>query len=296
MPVLNRGSDSFEKDLSEMYNALQQQRGALLDAVLDVQVDARLLMVLEVQRLEQQRGADDPRIASLRERAETMLARANVLAVEREIATVRVPPTVKTGAIVQGRITDAKRRAAGGVSVRLVSERGKAVDGVDPVEVDDAGFYVFVLKPETVTAIGADTKLTVALRGGEKELVPAAAKPFTIAPGVSAVQEVTLSTGELERLLLQVPDLTPPPTTPSRPPQPPPSVVAPTQPPPVLTPTQPQQPPAVTRPPMVDTPPRPPQPSTRAKPKRARSASKKPPAADKPKPTGPKRGGKKKGR
>jgi hypothetical protein len=303
MPVLNRGNDSFQNDLSEMYDALQQQRGALLDAVLDVQVGTRLLMALEVQRLEQQRGADDPRVASLRERAETILARANVLAVERDIASVRVPPVVKTGAIVQGRITDAQRRTAGRVSVRLINERGEPVAGVDAVEVDDAGFYAFVLQPETVKAIGADTKLTVALRDGEKQVVPAAAKPFTIAPGASAVQEVMLSTGELERLRLRVSDLTPPVAdSPSRPPP----VVAPTQPRPLQpsasdrpvrgeTPTRGRQPPRRGRPiPESSSAPR--ERATRAAPKAEHAESETPPASNKPKRSGRKRGGKKKGK
>lgn len=210
MPILNQSDDSFENDLKEMHEMLQQQRSALLDAVLDVQVGARLLMTLEAGRLEQQRGADDPRVLGLRERADTILARTNVLAVEREIAGVRVPPTVKTGALVQGRVTDPQRRAAGQVTVRLVAEDGTPVADVDPVEADDAGFYSFVLKPETVTAIGAGTKLTVALRASEKDVVPASAKPFTIAPGVSAVQEVALSDVELRQLHLRLPHLTPP--------------------------------------------------------------------------------------
>ena len=207
MPVFNQGNDSFENDLKEMYEMLQQQRSALLDAVLDMQVGARELITLEAERLEQQRGADDPRVAGLRARADTILARADVLAVEREIAGVRVLPSVRTGALVQGRITDAERRAGGRVTVRLVTEKGTAVAGVDPVETDDAGFYTFVLKPETVSAIGSETKLTIALRDGEKDVVPAAAKPFTVAPDVSTLQEVTLSSNELEQLHLRLPDL-----------------------------------------------------------------------------------------
>jgi hypothetical protein len=241
MPVLNQGNDSFKNDLGEMYEVLQQQRSVLLDAISELQTDARLLTTLEAQRLEQQRGADDPRVAALRARADTMLERANVLTVEREIAGLRAPPAVKTGAVVQGRITDAQRRAAGRVSVRLVNEHGEPVAGVDPVEVDDAGFYAFVLKPETVSAIG-DAKLTVALRDGEKDLVPAAAKPFTVAPGASAPQDVTLSNSELDRLRLRVPDLTPPPADP----RPTPPVVPPTQPPVVSpAPPRPETPPVV---------------------------------------------------
>jgi hypothetical protein len=190
-----------------------------------VQLGARLLAGLEAQRLEQKRGTDDPRVQILHDRSEAILARVNALCVEREIANMRMPAAVKTGALVQGRITDTQRRAAGRVTVRLVKEKGEEVAGVDPVEVDDAGYYIFVLKPETVAAVGTDTKLLVALRDGQEQLVAAAAKPFTIAPGVSALQEVTLSDAELERLRLRVPaahaPMSEPPPTPRKAPEPP---------------------------------------------------------------------------
>ena len=89
------------------------------------------------------------------------------------------------------------------ISVQPIDEKGEAVDGVEPVETDDAGYFAFELKPKTVTAIC--TKLSLLLRAAEVQLVPAAAKPITVAPGASVVMEVPLSTAELERLRLRIP-------------------------------------------------------------------------------------------
>src|SRR5216684_3502984 len=102
------------------------------------------------------------------------------------------------------RVPILRAHAAGRITVVLVGDKQQPV--AEPVESDEAGYYAFVLKPETVTAIGG-TKLTIMLRDGTTQVVPAAAaaKPFTIAAGATAQQDVALSTAELEKLRLRAP-------------------------------------------------------------------------------------------
>ena len=215
MSAVSSGKDTFINDLAKNHEVLQQQRSALLGAVIDAQLGTRQLVEREAQRLQQKRGAGDPRVQLLRDRSQSILARVEALGVERDIASVRTPAVTKTGALVQGRVTDSELRAAGRMTVRLVNEKGEDVLGVPPVETDDAGYYSFVLPPATVAAIGANAKLSIALRTGQA-LAPAAAKPFTVAPGVNRVQEVALNVGELEKLGLRLPLAEAP--TPGKPP------------------------------------------------------------------------------
>jgi hypothetical protein len=205
MPIRNTGSDSFDDNVAAMHEDLQQQRSGVLDTMVDVHVGLGLLAGVEANRLAQKHGADDPRVQLLRDRSEAAAARVNALSVEQEIAAVRTPPPPSTGAVIQGRITDVTQRAAGRVSVQLIDEKGQPAAGVDTVDADDAGYFAFQLKPETVSAIGANTKLTVLVRAGDTQLVPAAAKPVTVAPGATVLQEVALNTAELERLRLRIP-------------------------------------------------------------------------------------------
>ena len=204
MPIQNTGSASFENDLNDVFDGLQQQRGDLIGQFADAQLGVRLLAGLEANRIAQKRGAADPRVQILQGRSDAMLARLDALSVERQIATVRAPAAAPAGALVQGRITDTGQRAAGNVTVRLVDDKGQPVAGVEPVTADDSGYYAFVLKPETVTALGK-TNLTIALTDGQTQLVPATAKTFTVAAGAVSLQEVPLNTDELERLRLRVP-------------------------------------------------------------------------------------------
>ncbi len=203
MRLLNRGSDSFDDDAGELLNGLQQRRSELIGEIVDVHLGIGLLTGMEAERLAQKQGAD-PRVPILRAHAEASLARVDALSVERDIATVRTPSPPAGGAVVHGRLTDVAQHAAGRITVVLVGDKQQPV--AEPVESDEAGYYAFVLKPETVTAIGG-TKLTIMLRDGTTQVVPAAAaaKPFTIAAGATAQQDVALSTAELEKLRLRAP-------------------------------------------------------------------------------------------
>ena len=204
MPLFNAGKDSFEKDLAASYEALQQQRGTLLAAAVDVQLALRQLAALEARRLAAKRGAQDPSLETLGDRVDALLARANALAVERDIAAIRTPPVTKAGTLIHGRITDADLRSAGRVTVRLVDEKGKEVAGAPAVEVDDAGYYALSLPQETVAALGA-TRLSIVLESGGDRLAPAAARPFVVAPGATILQEAALGAAELEKLKLRLP-------------------------------------------------------------------------------------------
>jgi hypothetical protein len=205
MRIVNTGKDSFENDLAEAFEGLQQQRTTLLAAAIDAQLGLRQLADLEARRLEAKRGSSDPRLAILGDRADALLARVTALGVERDIASIRTPPVAKAGTLVHGRIVDANLQPAGRVTVRLVDEKGKDLAGVAPVEADDSGYYAFSVPPETVVAVGATAKLSIVLRSGTDQLAPAAARPFTIAPGAATVQEVALGTAELEKLKLRLP-------------------------------------------------------------------------------------------
>ena len=204
MPLFNAGKDSFQNDLAASYEALQQQRGTLLAAAVDVQLALRQLAALEARRLESKRGAKDPGLATLGDRVDALLARANALAVERDIAGIRTPPVTKAGTLIHGRITDADLRSAGRVTVRLVDEKGKEVAGAPAVEVDDTGYYALSLPPETVAALGG-TRLSILLESGGDRLAPAAARPFVVAPGATILQEAALGAAELEKLKLRLP-------------------------------------------------------------------------------------------
>ena len=211
MRTINPASDDGVPDeLSGTIEELREHRDNVLGTMIDAHVGVGLLAGLEADRIALKRGADDPRVQILRDRADASVARVDALSVEREIATVRAPPPPSTGALVQGRITDTAQRAAGRVTVALVDEKGQAVAGVDPVDADDTGYYALLLTAEAAKAIGAGTKLVLLLRGGPEQLVPAAAKPFTIAPGATVLQDLMLSTAELERLRLRAPIAEPP--------------------------------------------------------------------------------------
>ena len=201
--ILNDGPDSFGRDLVQVFESFQAERVRLLGTVREMQLGAQLLATFEGQRLARKSGDGDPRVAALGTRAATILERVGALDVEIEVASIRVPSVSGAETLIHGRVTDEQRIAAGGATAVLVDERRQPVEGVEPVEIDDAGYYAFVVKPDVVEKIGTDHKLSVQVERDDVHILPATASPFTIGPGTVAVNDVALSVSEMDRLKLR---------------------------------------------------------------------------------------------
>jgi hypothetical protein len=195
---------ALESELAGIFEALQEQRGALVDAARLAQLNARLLVLREVRRLKAERGPLDARVTRYENSSRAILQRVAALEVEAQIARIRVPPVARTGTLLQGRVTDEASRGLARLTVALIDEDGKPVANVPPVETDDSGYYAFVLQAAQVEAIGPDRKLTLQVgSSGAKLLVPAAAAPLTLTPGKAIVAEMRLLASELDALHLR---------------------------------------------------------------------------------------------
>lgn len=202
--VSNNGQSTYKNDLEGLFDTFQEQRSDLLSSVRDIQLAKRLLAVDEAQRLTAI-DPNDARITRYTDSSNAILRRADALDVETQIANIRVPAVTKTETLLQGRITDESAKASAHVMVTLVDEKGAPVAGITPVETDDSGYYAFILQPQEVDAIGANRTLTLQIGTESGKLVPAAAKPFTLAAGKITVSETRLQPTELDTLRLRVP-------------------------------------------------------------------------------------------
>lgn len=202
MRILNNGVDTAKHDTQEIFEGLQAERSRMVTQVRDLQLAARLLLQAEARRLAG-RGGMDARVATLAGIERTVRDRVAVLDTEQEVAAIRVPPVAKTDALIHGRITDDAERAAGRVTVTLVRADGSPVAGVKPVALDDAGYYAFVIDPQTAAALGANEKLSVAVQRGDSFVVPGASAGFTLASGAATVKDVALNDAELQKLQLR---------------------------------------------------------------------------------------------
>lgn len=201
--ISNTGQSTYESDLEGIFETLQEQRAALLTMARDVQLAARLLAVAEARRLGQDVAPGDPRVAAYAAGSDAILRRAAALEIETQIVQMRVPPVAKTETLLQGRVTDEAAKATAQVTVTLVDAKGAPVAGVAPVQTDDSGYYAFILQPAQVEAIGTSQNLSLQIGSDSAQLVPVAAKPFTLASGEVTVAETRLQPSELERLRLR---------------------------------------------------------------------------------------------
>lgn len=202
MNILNIGIESAKHDTQELFEANQAERSRLLASVRDLQLATRLLVQVEAQRLAV-RAPGDARIGRLVATERTLRDRVSVLGTEMEVAAIRVPPVSKTDTLVHGRITDDAQRAPGRVTAMLVRADGSALEGVKAVEVDDAGYYAFVIDPAAAAKLTEQDKLSVVVQRGDMHVAPTAASNFTLKAGTVAVKDVALGDAELKRLQLR---------------------------------------------------------------------------------------------
>lgn len=202
MKLINHGITSAKHDLQELIEGAQVQRSASLDHLRSLQLASQLLVQREAQRLAQ-RNPGDARIARLSEIDRKLRERVTVLDTEREVAAIRVPPVTKTGALIHGRVTDGAQRSAGKVQAVLTQANGKPVEGVRAVNIDESGYYAFVLDEKQAAALGDGAKLQVVLHGADAKLVPASTADIVLKAGTVAAKDVVLSDKEISALNLR---------------------------------------------------------------------------------------------
>jgi len=201
--IVNDGPESFSRDLATLFEALQEERGRLLGSVRELQLASQLLGAIEAQRLVRKVGDDEPRAAGLEARGATILERVEALDVELEVATIRVPVVAGGETLVHGRVTDDMRMAARGATAVLVDAQRRPVDGVSPVEIDEAGYYAFVLSPEVVAKIIPKGKVSVQVERDDVRLAPSNTAHLAIEAGTVVVNDVALDADELKKLKLR---------------------------------------------------------------------------------------------
>lgn len=90
--TVNHVQASFKTDLETTFDALQQQRTALLDEFRAVQLAARVLLAGEARRLAAADDADDPRPVQFAAASGAIASRVAVLDIESQISALRVVP------------------------------------------------------------------------------------------------------------------------------------------------------------------------------------------------------------
>lgn len=222
--VLNRGEATFKSDLQEIVEALQADRQQSLEGTRRMHLAAQLLLQGEAARLAAF-SPHDPRIAALREGAARAIEQSQLLDHEVALAGVRIPMVRKTEALMHGRVTDDANLPAGPVTVTLVDDHGKPVEGVAAVEADSAGYYALVVPAEVAARLPAEGRYAVQLAHGAESMAPRF-EPQPLKPGEAHLQDITLTDAELRKLKVRsdFPELRPrtatPPRSPAKPAKP----------------------------------------------------------------------------
>lgn len=199
MAIHNIGRASFNNDLADLFETVQDQRLQLIEQVRDITLSSRGLFELEAARLAQKLGPENPRAQAMRARVDNRLELLDALGVEAQIAKVRAPLVDDASALIHGRIVAAGLKGVASAEVSLVNDQGEDL-GVAKVKTDEAGYYAIELKPDVAERLGSDQKLFLSVAGERGKVVPATAEGFTITAGERTLREVVLTSTDLENV------------------------------------------------------------------------------------------------
>jgi hypothetical protein len=146
----NNPQPLVERMLEELLGQFDPENGGpvrTLGELRELKITERVLLQLELRRLQKKHGDDDARVQLLAAHLRQNLAVLEDLGVESDISELEEPPPVDTGALVFGRVQDAKKRGVGGLVVSLTRVDGVAIRTVPRVETQTSGAYTL-----TVTA------------------------------------------------------------------------------------------------------------------------------------------------
>jgi len=138
MPAkIEQAVEAFGKTLEDMTSA----RTDALTEIRDLQIAQRALFEHEASRLVRKLGVDHPRTKRLEVASKAKLDLVDKLAVERDLARIKVAKTKATEGLFHGRVVDKNGVGIKGLKVFVANEGGNRLRSVKEAETDASGYY-----------------------------------------------------------------------------------------------------------------------------------------------------------
>lgn len=192
-------NQSILSDTLELLSYIQNDRQDSLGQLYAAELIARPRYLLEAFRISAKLGPEAPRTLALAQKAALCASLAEALAIEADIAGIRVPAFAAEDTVVHGRLLDTSVRPIVDTTVRLVTEAGKPLD-LPTAKTDASGYYAISLAPDVAAKLES-MKVSIAVGEVGTGLQPKAAPRLTLAPGAKILAEVTLTRAEVDTLL-----------------------------------------------------------------------------------------------
>ncbi|MGA2488769.1 MAG: carboxypeptidase-like regulatory domain-containing protein [Anaerolineales bacterium] len=182
--------------VSDLLDQLSSSRENALGDMLAIQTSTQALLQNEEQRLGKKLGPDHPRVQELHARRLAQLDIMRGLAVERQVASIRVPAIKENETLVQGRVVDEQGRGIPGVHVLLADDKGKTLVETQAVT-DGSGYYALRLDP---ASLPPSRPAILTFANAHKQVLQRLDKPLSIQAGIQTIPAMQLDRLELAGL------------------------------------------------------------------------------------------------
>jgi hypothetical protein len=164
----NEQTGNAASELQEMLERFLGEHAQEIQALKGIPNMRHALLQQEVTRLSRKLGPAHPRVQRLEERLRASREIVEEIAVEREIARIRVPKAEPEDVLIQGCVLDERNRGWAGLDVHVEDEQGNTIRQL-MTKTDASGYYAIVIDPalaERLSKAGS-YYITVLTQGGK---------------------------------------------------------------------------------------------------------------------------------
>ena len=194
-------NEQFERLGGEIAKTLQgigSERDRSLESVHNLQGMTRALLQNEALRLSQKGGVKVSQLVKVQAKLDRSLVAVQAVAAQKTAFQVTRPKVGEKEMAVDGMVVDERGRGAAGIFIAMLDRNNRAVSGIERVQTDKAGHYVFRIAADMAAKFAEIGKagITVRAETEKAQVLGALAKPVVITEPLTTLPTITVKSAQ----------------------------------------------------------------------------------------------------
>jgi hypothetical protein len=192
--MANEQFDRLGSEIAKTFQGIGSERDRSLESVHNLQGMARALLQNEALRLSQKGSVKVSQLVKVQAKLDRSLAAVQAVAAEKTAFQVKRPTVTEKEMVIDGMVVDESRRGAAGLFVAMLDRNGRAVTGVERVQTDKTGHYLFRISGDLVAKFAEIAKagITVRVETEKAQVLGSLAKPVVVSEPLTTLPTITV--------------------------------------------------------------------------------------------------------
>lgn len=194
-------NDQFERLGGEIAKTLQGiggERDSGLETVHSLQGMSRALLQNEALRLSQKGAVKVSQLVKIQAKLDRSFGAAQAVAAQKSAFQVTRPKVGEKEMAVDGMVVDERGRGAAGAFIAMLDRNNRAVSGIERVQTDKAGHYLFRIAADMAAKFAEIGKagITVRAETEKAQVLGSLAKPVVVTEPLTTLPTITVKSGQ----------------------------------------------------------------------------------------------------